>query len=222
MKENNLTKDEVRKVRKVFFIYLIIALVVVTLLTAITFIDESSYYNSHEHWSYCYAYEYEDDAWLDELHGGLIESKMDCFKVEYESAFSYALDRCFDFVPFGVCLIILLVLPLIGFLHSRAYARRIEISKLPPVPVKEYRVRCNVCGHVYCYTDNDLSQNVKNAGLGLLGALGALFSIFGGTIFHTHHLQRQSDRYLDKTVDFEKCPNCNSRNITVVAEEIQK
>lgn len=224
MKKSTLTKDEMRKVRKVFFVYLIIALLAVSFLTIVTFIDESNRYNSHEHWDWCYTYEYEDDAFYDRhFGGGLVESKMDCSNVKYESAFSYALDRYLNnFVPFGICLIILFVLPLIGVLHSKVYERRIEISKLPPAPTKEYRIRCNVCGHVYCYTDYDLSQNVKNASLGLLGALGAIFSIFGGTIFQTHHLQGQSDRYLDKTVDFEKCPKCNSRNTTVVAIEIQK
>ena len=93
----------------------------------------------------------------------------------------------------------------------------------------EHRMRCNVCGHIFCYTDDDLAQNTKNASVGALSAIGALASTLGGgTIFHTNHLQGQADRYNDKIVDFNRCPNCNSTNINplkgenVVAEKNQQ
>ena len=86
--------------------------------------------------------------------------------------------------------------------------------------ITEHRIRCNVCGHIYCYTDKDLAQNAQNAGLGALSAIGSLASTLGGgTIFHTHHLQSQADRYTDKIVDFKKCPKCNSTNITELTED---
>lgn len=86
--------------------------------------------------------------------------------------------------------------------------------------IVEHRIRCNVCGHIYCYTNKDLSQNAQNAGLGALSALGSLASVLGGgTILHTHHLQGQADHYTDKIVDFKKCPKCNSTNITELTDE---
>ena len=86
--------------------------------------------------------------------------------------------------------------------------------------IAEHRIHCNVCGHLYCYTDKDLSQNAQNAGLGALSAIGSLASVLGGgTIFHTHHLKGQADHYTDKIVDFKKCPNCNSTNITELTDE---
>lgn len=79
----------------------------------------------------------------------------------------------------------------------------------------ERRMRCNVCGHVFCYNDEDVSKNLKNAGVGAISAIGGLASIFGGgTIFHTHHLQGQADRYTDKIVDYSRCPSCNSTDIS--------
>ena len=79
----------------------------------------------------------------------------------------------------------------------------------------EYKMKCNVCGKVFCYTDDDLKKNASNAAMGALSAIGGLASALGGgTIFHTHHLQGQSDRYSDKVVDYSQCPNCHSRDIS--------
>lgn len=79
----------------------------------------------------------------------------------------------------------------------------------------EYKKKCNVCGKIFCYTDEDLKQNAQNAGLGLLSSIGVLASALGGgTIFHTNHLKQQSDRYSDKIVDFDQCPYCHSRDLS--------
>lgn len=79
----------------------------------------------------------------------------------------------------------------------------------------EHRMRCNVCGHVFCYTDEDVKKNAGNASMGAIAAIGGLASALGGgTIFHTHHLQGQADRYNDKVIDYSRCPACNSTNIT--------
>lgn len=79
----------------------------------------------------------------------------------------------------------------------------------------EYKKKCNVCGKIFCYTDEDLKKNAQNAGMGALTALGGLASALGGgTIFHTHHLQGQSDRFSDKIVDYDQCPYCHSRDLS--------
>lgn len=79
----------------------------------------------------------------------------------------------------------------------------------------EYKMKCNVCGKIFCYTDEDLKQNASNAGMAALSALGGLASTLGGgTILHTHHLQGQADRYNDKVVDYNQCPYCHSRDLS--------
>ena len=83
----------------------------------------------------------------------------------------------------------------------------------------EFRKRCNVCGTIFCYTDEDLKKNTQNAGMAALNALGGLASTLGGgTIFHTHHLQGQADRHLDKVIDYDQCPNCHSRDLSFLDE----
>lgn len=79
----------------------------------------------------------------------------------------------------------------------------------------EYKMKCNVCGQIFCYTDEDLKKNASNAGMAALSSLGSLASTLGGgTVFHTHHLQGQADRYSDKVVDYNQCPHCHSRDIS--------
>lgn len=84
----------------------------------------------------------------------------------------------------------------------------------------EYKMKCNVCGKIFCYTDEDLKQNASNAGMAALSALGGLASTLGGgTILHTHHLQGQADRYSDKVVDYNQCPHCHSRDISFYTDD---
>ena len=55
--------------------------------------------------------------------------------------------------------------------------------------------------------------------MGALTALGGLASALGGgSIFHTHHLQGQADRYADKIVDYSRCPSCHSNDISEIED----
>lgn len=84
----------------------------------------------------------------------------------------------------------------------------------------EYRKKCNVCGKVFCYSDKDLKNNTLNSAMSAVSAIGSLASIFGGgTIFHTAHLNNQTNRYADKVVDINKCPYCNSSNVSFLSDE---
>lgn len=87
----------------------------------------------------------------------------------------------------------------------------------------EYKMKCNVCGHIFCYTDEDLKKNASNAGIAALESVGALASILGGgSVLQTHHLQGQADRYNDKVIDFNQCPHCHSRNLSPYFGEEKK
>lgn len=100
-----------------------------------------------------------------------------------------------------------------------------EAEKAIPCVAKEHRMRCNVCGHIFCYTDADVKENASNASMGAIAAIGGLASALGGgSIFHTHHLAGQADRYTDKIVDYSRCPSCKSTDISEMkaGEEQQK
>ena len=83
----------------------------------------------------------------------------------------------------------------------------------------EYRRKCNVCGKIFCFTDEDLKNNLKNSAMAGLNAIGQLSSVFGGTIFHTSYFNEQSNRFSDKVVDYDKCPYCNSSDIAIVWDD---
>ena len=83
----------------------------------------------------------------------------------------------------------------------------------------EYRRKCNVCGKIYCYTDEDLKENSTNSTMAAISAIGAIASIWGGTKLDTYALDSKGDRYSDKVVDYTKCPSCNSSNTSIITED---
>jgi uncharacterized OB-fold protein len=75
-------------------------------------------------------------------------------------------------------------------------------------------MQCKVCGHIYCYTDEDVRKNDSNTLLSAISAVGSLASTLGGgTRLDSYAQQRNADRYSDKVIDFSKCPRCNSTHV---------
>lgn len=83
---------------------------------------------------------------------------------------------------------------------------------------KEHRMRCNVCGHVFCYNSADVRENealIKQARSNArAGAVNALF----GTDLNAHAFTDKAERALDKIKDFSRCPKCNSTNLTELSD----
>ena len=86
----------------------------------------------------------------------------------------------------------------------------------------EKRVRCNVCGHVFCYTLQDVINNQKlakqAAGAQMRGALSTLATsqILGA------QQQAEADRLKAQIKDFSHCPNCNSADLKILSEDEYK
>lgn len=84
---------------------------------------------------------------------------------------------------------------------------------------KEHRMRCNVCGHVFCYSIADIRANealIKEAKSNArAGAVNALL----GTDLNAHAFLNRADRAVDKVKDFSRCPKCNSTNITELSDD---
>lgn len=84
---------------------------------------------------------------------------------------------------------------------------------------EETYIKCNTCGHTYCYTQADIDENEKHEKAASRASAGAIFNVIGGTQFGAHASIAQADRELEKIVDFSKCPKCNSRNIRKLNKE---
>lgn len=84
---------------------------------------------------------------------------------------------------------------------------------------KEYRKRCNVCGHIFCYRDSDIYRNKQLAKEAKSSANMAVLEALGGTRLASNQQSAAADRALDKIVDYSKCPKCNSASLSDATEE---
>lgn len=83
----------------------------------------------------------------------------------------------------------------------------------------EYRKICNVCHNIWCYTDNDIKENTKNAAVGALASIGSIASAIGGTRYDMYEMNKVSNSATNKIKDFNRCPYCNSADISDLSEE---
>lgn len=83
---------------------------------------------------------------------------------------------------------------------------------------REHKMRCNVCGKIFCYTDADLEKNkihAKKADDLLLSS--AINGLFVNQVLRIDD-ENKRERELSKIVNYSKCPNCNSSDISEVTE----
>ena len=88
-----------------------------------------------------------------------------------------------------------------------------KLQEFENVQQHGYRKYCNLCGHIFCYTREDLQRNQEHidnaqrtANLGIVNALAG--NVTASSIQH----QTIYDQ-LDKIVDYKKCPKCGSKDI---------
>lgn len=96
---------------------------------------------------------------------------------------------------------------------------RVEMVHSPKSNVVEYRMRCNVCGKIYCYTKSDVSNNVTNGLLGAISAIGGLFAAMGGNNMQSLGMGAMSAHFNGKAFDYTKCPYCHSADISEIKEQ---
>lgn len=95
---------------------------------------------------------------------------------------------------------------------ERKVAENLEREKV------EYRMRCNVCGSVFCYKLADLRRNVEYANRAKSSANMAMLNAIGGTQLGMYSEFKDADRYIDKIVDYSKCPQCHSSDLTEITD----
>jgi len=82
----------------------------------------------------------------------------------------------------------------------------------------ECRMQCNVCGHVFYYTDEDIRKNELNKMLAESNRKQAVVSSLAGTTIQASLDNAEADRRTKKVIDFSKCPMCNSADLSDVSE----
>lgn len=98
---------------------------------------------------------------------------------------------------------------------------------------KEIRKRCNVCGNVFCYNYQDYVKNqelIKKADKaewrGALSGLAGGLNMMGGSALvgssqsnQMESAQSNAELLKSQIRDFDRCPNCNSSDLTELSDE---
>lgn len=87
------------------------------------------------------------------------------------------------------------------------------------VEEKEFRMHCNVCGHIYCYKLSDLERNAQRLKQAKREATASALNAIAGTSYHMYEQKKAMEHSLDGIVDYNRCPKCNSTNIKELTEE---
>lgn len=79
----------------------------------------------------------------------------------------------------------------------------------------EHCMKCNVCGNIFCFTNEDLKQNAinaeNNAIAGALGLINLVSPVSNSTLVTATNLARAGR---GPVRDFSHCPKCGSENIS--------
>lgn len=94
-----------------------------------------------------------------------------------------------------------------------------EIAIEKPDPNKEIRKRCNVCGHIFCYTNADIKKNISNAKSAMWSSVAQIAGGVSGAYGASAVNQTNAQNSLNRIVDYNKCPNCNSNNLSIISDE---
>jgi len=78
---------------------------------------------------------------------------------------------------------------------------------------REYRMRCKVCGHIFCYTDDDIKENEENAQIVERERKSAVLNAFAGTTLQSSLDTASADRRAAMLRDFSRCPQCHSADL---------
>ena len=84
---------------------------------------------------------------------------------------------------------------------------------------EEFRKKCGVCGHIFCYKRSDLRQNISHANAALWESVGGVASAVGGSQVNSTLSRANADNALNKIVDYNKCPHCQSTDLHLLTDE---
>ena len=84
---------------------------------------------------------------------------------------------------------------------------------------KDIRKKCNVCGHIFCYTAEDIERNAKLERSAAGSSFAGVFNAFDGNYAASSTNAQSANDQLARVVDYNKCPKCGSRNLVDATEE---
>lgn len=83
----------------------------------------------------------------------------------------------------------------------------------------EIRKKCNVCGHIFCYTNMDVLANKEKNRTAKLSAVAALGGTLGGNTTTGAVYNSNAQNSLNQIIDYNKCPKCGSIDLRTLSKE---
>lgn len=87
---------------------------------------------------------------------------------------------------------------------------------------REHYKKCNICGHIFCFSDSDMRENERLLKKASTARKLAVMESIGGTRLAANQQSGKADSLESQIVDYSKCPKCNSTNLTDLTEEQAK
>lgn len=87
------------------------------------------------------------------------------------------------------------------------------------VKKQEIRKRCNVCGKIFCFTADDYANSLNHLTNAAFSSIGAIANAAAGSAWASNELNKSADRQMNRFVDYNRCPACNSTDLTLLSEE---
>ena len=66
---------------------------------------------------------------------------------------------------------------------------------------REIRMRCNVCGKIYCFNKEDLERNRRNEASAKWSTAASVANAVGGTSYHMYEQEKMANAAKDRIVD---------------------
>ena len=143
----------------------------------------------------------------------------------------FALIGCIVFLSEGefpvlwsilLVLFLLLRIPFSKHMKSLSEQRKVEKARINEAQKLEdsieFRMRCNVCGHVYCYTVGDLKKNKQLEKDATTASIVGLTQTIGTSAVLGQMYQNEAEQKRSGIIDYSRCPKCHSQDVTEIPE----
>lgn len=92
-------------------------------------------------------------------------------------------------------------------------------AKVIEIEDSEIRKKCNVCGHLYCYSLYDLERNKEKARSAMLSSVASIAGTVGGAYTASAVNNGNAENALNGIVDYNRCPHCGSMDVRTLSKE---
>lgn len=83
----------------------------------------------------------------------------------------------------------------------------------------EIRKKCNTCGHLFCFTVDDINRNTQRANAAKMDSVLSLGQALGGAATASAVSNISAQGQLAGIVDYNRCPKCGSRDLRMISAD---